>query len=398
MKSILFTLLLGCLPLVVSAQSVSLSTPVVATDADHTLDCLIVYDHSPKEFVQAQGGEEPYARKVVESITQVMHNSDIAYSVRLAGVMHVDWTASDISSGLDQMTFDFDIEAKRKELQADIVVMLAEPWGDSNSGAATHMANRWNAYACVMAHMAVTNYTAAHEVGHILGAYHSRSEWDQSPSQHPWAAAYVSPEPESYLSVLNNMAPGTLVPVYSGPEVKWKGVTMGSPIHDNRRMILSRLPEAVHYGEYLERDRYYASSPHMVLNHEGQEHQFTIYSPNFFRMEVTPVDWMSDLRVVKAKEMNGAYLNDGTFSFSVSPNETGEERSTSIRISGDETIPELTVTITQQPASSTGIDSVELSVHEGDVIYNLQGIRQTAPKDKLPQGIYLINGTKVMVK
>ena len=395
MKNIFFSLLLACLTLGAWAQPAQRT----ATDADHTVDCLIVYDNSRKDFLEQEGGEEAYAQKVVESITTVMHNSDIDYSIRLAGVHHVDWKAQDISSGLDQITFDFEIEQKRKELQADIVVMLAEPWGDPNSGAAAHMANRWNAYACVMASMAVSNNTAAHEVGHIFGAYHSRSEWDQAPSDHPWAAAYISPEPECYKTVLNNMAPGELVPVYSGPDVKWKGVTMGSPVHDNRRMMLSRLPEAAHYGEYLERDRYYVSESDIQLDNQAQEHQFTIYSPNFFRLDVPAVDWMSDLKIVDAKEMNGAYLNDGSFSFTVNPNLTDKARSTTLRIYGDENIEELTMTITQQPQSAdTGIDGVEITTATSESIYDLHGVRMTQPKENLPAGVYLINGEKVMVK
>ena len=398
MRSIYFTFLFGFMTLCALAQSPAKTPSAVATDADHTVDCLIVYDDSKKDFLKDEGGEEAYAQKVVESITNVMANSDMEYSVRLAGVMHVNWKANDISSGLDQMSFDFDIEDKRKELKADIVVMLAEPWGDPNSGAATHMANRWNAYACVMASMAVPNYTAAHEVGHIFGAYHSRSEWDQSPSQHPWAAAYVSPEPESYLSVLNNMAPGTLVPVYSGPDVEWKGVKMGSPIHDNRRMILSRLPEAVHYGEYLERDRFYVSEKDITLDQNAQTHQITIYSPYFFRLEVPSVDWMSDLKIVDAKEMNGAYLNDGTFSFTVNPNLTGEPRSTTLRVYGDENIQDMIVTITQQATDTeTGLNDIQVTI-EPEVIYDLNGNRMTLPKEKLPQGVYIINGEKVLIK
>ena len=399
MKNFLFTLLFSFMALYSYAQSPDTMNLETAQDKDHTVDCLIVYDNSRKDFLEQEGGEEAYAQKVVESITEVMHNSGLDYSIRLVGVLHQYWNAPDVLAGLEKVMYEPEVIQKRKELKADIVVLLSEPWGDANSGVANQKARRWDAFASIKASMAVSSYTAAHEVGHILGACHSRSPEDQAPSDHPWAAAYISPAPECYLSVLNNMASGELVPVYSGPDVIWKGVTMGSPIHDNVRMLRSTLPKAVKFGEYLEDDRYYVSEEQIKLDHQAQSHEFTVYSSSFFKLECSPTSWMSDLKEVETEPMNGFYLQDGTFSFIVEPNLTDKERTATIRIYGDDNNKEITLTIKQMPQDTdTGINDREISSDESPAIYDLNGIRMNQPKGKLPEGIYIINGEKKIVK
>ncbi len=48
--------------------------------------------------------------------------------------------------------------------------------------------------------------------------------------------------------------------------------------------------------------------------------------------------------------------------------------------------------------SATGIDKIESTEATGSEIYNLQGIRVSGEASQLPEGIYIINGKKVLVK
>ena len=316
-------------------------------DREHTVDYLVVYDMSNPSFIEQQGGRERYAQKVVDSINEVLENSNLNYCFRLAGVYYWDgYKAENIERGLNDLSNSDLIREKRRETKADIVVLLTESYGDVNSGLADHNddAIHTDAYSCVNLSMAATSYTAAHEAGHILGAYHSRSEYDQAPSTHPWAAAYISPN--GYRTVMNTMAPGTTVPVYSGPESLWEGEVMGDSIHDNVRMIRHNLPRVVNFGERLEFDKYYSSADEIIFDKNGGEGELSFYG-NQFMMINSAEDWITQLSPTWANVQ-------ADVKFIIEPNNTGTERVGYIVVDGDANNPKKVKVI--QTSSDINID------------------------------------------
>ena len=172
MKILLFFLSLVCFAYNLNGQT----TRPEKFDKEHTIDYLVVYDKSnPDNFIESRGGREAYAQEIVDSINAVFRNSKLNYRFRLAGVHFLEnYQAPDIVGGHDALSNNAEVQAKRRETKADIVVLLTETPGDVNSGLADHNdeAIHADAYSCVNLRMAASAYTAAHEAGHILGGYH----------------------------------------------------------------------------------------------------------------------------------------------------------------------------------------------------------------------------------
>ena len=292
MKKILLTALLGGTALFTMAQAL----PEKQFDRAHTLDLLVVYDDTEWQYAENfENARETFAQEVVKSLNQVMENSNIDYRYRVAGTYHwAGYKAPSIDTGLNDATWNEGIRNQRQKTKADIVLFVTENQ-DSNSGAANAAAKFSDAFACVRRSMAASAFTAAHEIGHILGANHSDQAGEYQPSAHPWAKAYVSPE--GYRTVVSSG--GAALPIYSGPESVWitdKGdrIIMGDATHDNVRMIKSMLPAAVNFGEYTDPSRAYASTERMVFNNQSQAAELTVYCNNFTLIS-TEGAWISSL-------------------------------------------------------------------------------------------------------
>ena len=383
MKRNLLTLFLGSFALLTSAQALPNDT---LFDKDHTIDYLVVYDNSKKPNVEKAGGEEAFAKKVVESINLVLKNSNLDYRFRLAGTHHMDQTAPSIERGLDMVVYDEGVAEKRRACKADLVVLLTEPYGDPNSGLANQHAKHPDAYSCVMASMAANNYTAAHEAGHILGCYHARGEWEHSPSEHPWAAAFVAKE--GYKTVMSTMSPGELVPIYSGPKSIWNNVVMGDENNDNVRMLKETLPKAVHFGDYLEPHRFFVSEDTLVFNYAQQPYEITVHSNSFFRVN-TSTPWI--------KQISPNWGNvEQTVRFTIEANPTGKNRWGTIVIEGDAPDVSTTIEVFQSATGeTTGISEMQAVPSTSDAIFNLSGKKVL----KMQKGnIYIRNGKRVLKK
>ncbi|HYE59502.1 MAG TPA: hypothetical protein VD948_13405, partial [Rhodothermales bacterium] len=76
-------------------------------------------------------------------------------------------------------------------------------------------------------------YGFAHEIGHLHGARHAPNE-DPSQTPFPYGHGFRND------SLMTIMAGGgqKRVPVFSGPDQNWRGVTMGeATLHDNARVL-----------------------------------------------------------------------------------------------------------------------------------------------------------------
>ena len=385
MKNNLLSLFIGAMGTMGLAQP---STADSIFDKDHTIDYLVVYDNSKKPNVEQAGGEEAFAEEIVRSINLVLKNSNLPYQFRVAGTYHMDTAVPSVENGLNIVANDEGVMKKRRDCKADLVVLISEPFGDPNSGLANHGAKHPDAYCSVLASMAVNSYTAAHESGHVLGCYHSRSEWDHSPSNHPWAAAYIAPE--GYKTVMNTLAPGELVPIYSGPESVWKGVVMGDDTHDNVRMLRMTLPKAVHFGDYLELHRFFVSEEKIVMDNKEQQYDLTVHSNSFFWVK-SSTSWI--------KQISPTWGNvEQLVSFTVEANHTGKARKGTITIEGDAPDVPTTVEVYQSATDEiTGIGTIttEENIKHNDVLFDLSGKKV----EKMQKGkVYILNGQRFLKK
>lgn len=382
----------GNMALTASAQT--------ATPENRTVDYLVVFDNTSEEYVNKQGGEQKFANDMVDMINLTLKNSKIDYRFRLAGIHHMDTRIGDITSGMTVAMNDLGVQQARKDCKADIVTLVSEPFNDGMRGISNHNADRFAAYSSVRAESAIENFTAAHEVAHILGCCHSRTASDQAPSEHPWAAAWAD---ENFRTVVSNplSSEGKQVPIFSGPESVWeengKKYVLGDKTHDNVRMLKENLPEAVWFGDFLDDSRYFAAEENIVLDHQAQEHLLRVYSNSFFKIESASASWMSALKEVKTMPMNGYYMQDGVFSFSVEPNLTKQDRTVKFRIYGDSDKQDLTITVTQKAeGANTGISEIGNDTPSAVTIHSIDGKRVLMPQELLPKGIYIVNGKKIV--
>lgn len=392
MKKTLLQLFAALLPLGGFAQA--------PAEPNLTVDYMVVYDNSSENYVTENGGEQKFAQDIVDVINLSLKNSNIDYRFRLAGTHHMNMRVGSINEGMSLAMNDPGVQEARQKMKADIVVLISDPIYDGLEGISNNHADRFAAFSSVRARAAIKTYTAVHEAGHVLGCYHSRTATDQAPSQHPWAAAWAD---ANFRTVVSNplSSEGKQVPIFSGPESVWvengKKYVLGDATHDNVRMLRQTLPEAVWFGDYLDPTRYFAAEEQITLDHQAQSHEVKVYSGSFFKIDAERVSWMSELEEVKTQPLNGFYLQDGVFRFTVQPNTTGKDRSTKLRIYGDSDKADLTITITQKAESAdTGIGEAEVETQKEDFIYDIQGLRQHQELQNCPKGLYIVNGKKVI--
>jgi hypothetical protein len=119
-----------------------------------------------------------------------------------------------------------EIHALRDRLRADIAILIVDdPHG---CGLATRVgAEADEAFAVVHHECAATNYTLAHEIGHLIGARHE--------------LAYVNGTKWRDIMGYKESCGGCArVPVWSNPHVLIDGEPAGTPTLDNARVIAER--------------------------------------------------------------------------------------------------------------------------------------------------------------
>ena len=174
------------------------------------------------------------AQFMVEQMNAIFARS-VAAEIRftLAGLQRVayaDGIDSDVA--LQQLSNDADVAATRDALGADIVVLLVEHTdfsGRAYMPNTLHVGNAVVAFAVVARSYGLTDYTFAHEVGHVMGLDHGGG--GVSGGAFPWGQGHVgyvdsaAGYPEGFVTVMANIGlcggspPCHYVPYFSNPEL-----------------------------------------------------------------------------------------------------------------------------------------------------------------------------------
>ncbi len=222
-----------------------------------TLDIMLVYDTTASTWVAGNGGMEAFSQDVVNRMNQAVDNTGLDMTFRLVHSASVDYTHEDFETDLNALqtgTGEFSgTHTLRDDYGADLVALLVDtgsPYGWVGLGYTLWRYSGTPNYSfTVNAIQAVDiSHTMTHEVGHNLGAHHSKYQ-DSSPGPNEYldnqysAGWYFTGNGADYHTIMAYNQDGfgnsyQSAPLFSTPLVTYNGGVAGDPDHgDNARLI-----------------------------------------------------------------------------------------------------------------------------------------------------------------
>ncbi len=205
---------------------------------------LVIIDHmvlySPEAAAQSGGlaGLRPLIEHAIADANEALANSQIHARVRL---VHIGPTnepeAGSTSADLNRLKAPDDgfydqAHALRDEHGADLVTLIIEAPNSSGVGRGTQLSSFSTpsdqiAFSIVLRRSLVGTYTLVHELGHNLGANHTRSD-QGSPGLFPYSNGWIfSAEGTSYRTIMARQF-GRKIGYFSNPNISFNGEATGS--------------------------------------------------------------------------------------------------------------------------------------------------------------------------
>lgn len=321
------------------SKSATSKVHTIQAEENTYIDLLIVYDDKGKAIAEAAGGITPHVEQIITRSNRVMNNSGIKAQFRCVGTYHWPQEIESLNQGLDlgitHLLNALPIEQKRRETQADIVIICSEPLNNGHYGIAISEADATTAVASVRASAAHTSYTVAHEIGHIFGCQHSRESFDKG--VHEYAVGATRAPYYTVMGFGDQEGLTERIPIFSGPTSVWQGVVMGSETENCVRKINERLAEVSQFST-LSEVGYQLNRTTWEIDHLAHSTDITLTTNTFYFIK-SSAPWL------KASKNNG--FNTTTFTLYADANPTATTRTATLTIEGDEKFDAATIHVTQ---------------------------------------------------
>ncbi|MCO5334637.1 MAG: zinc-dependent metalloprotease [Pyrinomonadaceae bacterium] len=230
-----------CAGEVAGERFASVSRPGVAGDSGDRIDVLVLYTAAVRTSAGGDAQAKTIAQQAIDATNTAYINSKIRQRVRLVGAEFTNLTETgDFSSELSNLRGDAAANARRDELNADLVDML------TNSTAACGIGylmgplggNPGNGFTVTARTCAVGNLSFAHELGHNMGSHHNPE--NGGTAAYPYGYGhYVNGKFRTVMSYSNPCTLGcTRVAYFSNPMINYMDLPTGiDNQRDNARSI-----------------------------------------------------------------------------------------------------------------------------------------------------------------
>lgn len=238
-----------------------------------TVDVLVVYDSTASSWVADFGGEQVFAQDAIEKMNQATSDSDVDLTFRLAHAATVSYTHTDLYSDYDALadgTGGLSVAHDlRQAHRADLVVMFVDTGSAGGHVGQGSLLTSMNgqpddrAYSVNAIQSVWLSQTLTHEVGHNLGAHHSKNQ-DKSPgpnsSLNSYSAGWYFQTSDgfSFHTIMAYDDDGygnmyTEAPVFSSPQVTYFDVVAGDAADgDNARTISETMDVIAAYSAMMD--------------------------------------------------------------------------------------------------------------------------------------------------
>lgn len=223
-----------------------------------TIDVMLVYDTTATTWVNNNGGKDAFSLDAVNRMNQAAQNSNIDITFRHVHSVSVNYTHQDFNSDLDAITNGTgafsNIDTLRDNYGADLVALMIDtgsPYGTTGLGwiLGSYNGSPGYAYTTSAIRSVAISHTLTHEVGHNMGAHHSKFQTSgPGPNTYinaPYSAGWYFTGTNSvqYHTIMAYSSDGhgnyySSAPLFSSPLLNYQGTTAGDAQDgDNSRLI-----------------------------------------------------------------------------------------------------------------------------------------------------------------
>ncbi|MEP4028038.1 MAG: M12 family metallo-peptidase, partial [Nonlabens ulvanivorans] len=208
--------------------------------ASNVIDIAVVYTDNALDELGSESAIEAQIMLMHDQINTIMENngvdSAVAAQLVYVGPTSYEQSANDIFTYLDDLKDGTvpETDDLRNAYGADIVAMIVSDGGYCGVATLTASANQ----AFMVVKTFCTNYTFAHELGHLIGMNHN---YEESPSNNYYHGYLLEGVHRTVLSYNSENTSTPRIPYWSSDDQSVDGYSIGNAtLADNERRLLAR--------------------------------------------------------------------------------------------------------------------------------------------------------------